>query len=247
MTAAVWIVGGPSDDDRADLRYSLRSVAANAPFITETWVVGDVPRWFAGVRMQLEPQSEKFANQRQSITRLANYPGAPAKFVLMNDDMFVIEPTDGVVTSRYRNPLSTWAAVHRDAVDREGAHPNDCWQCCIIDTAEWTAAQTGTDPWLYECHTPLLFDTGRLRDALNAYPADRRFVVGELYPVAGCGGDGEHLGNAKVKKNDHSVLAAKLGNPMPYLSCGPDSWHGVVGDHIRAQFTKPCQWEASPC
>lgn len=235
MVAAVWVVGGPTDDDRNDLRHSLRSIATNAPYITEAWIVGDVPHWFAGTRMPLEPLAEKFANQRQSLTAFVNYPAAPAEFVLMNDDMFAIEPHTGVVTCRNKGRLSAWTAAEK--ADRK----LNAWHRAVITTAEWVAKQVGPDPLIYECHTPLLFNTERLREAINDYPAGQPFAVGELYPIAGTGGEGKHRGNAKCAANDH--LEHKLGLDMPYLSASPPTWAGAVGKHIRGMFPEACGWE----
>lgn len=244
VTAAVWIVGGPAEADRSDLRYSLRSVAAHAPTITEAWVIGDVPAWFTGTRMPLEPLPGKFANQRQSLTRFANHPGAPEVFWLFNDDMIVTEPTaDLPIVRGHAQTGMQWASDHRNKVSSKGVCVTDCYQCAVAETAAWTHEQTGTDPHIYEAHSPLLFDTTKLRDVLAAYPDDRPFAVGEVYPIAGAGGPGRTAGNAKVKKNDPEVLAAKLANPSPYLSSSPESWAGVVGGWVRPRFPDPSRWE----
>jgi len=236
----VYVVGGPGD--REDLRHSLRTLEANlrAPF-REVWVVGDPPAWFRGRHLALPPNPEKFRNQRASLTAYVNHPDAAETFVLLNDDMFVIEPTDEWVVSRKGAPLSIWAKVHRDAL-RNGSHAWDCWQCSIIDTASWTGVELGTDPLIYECHSPLVFDTAKLRDVLARYPLNRRFVVGEVYPIAGAGDIGENRGNAKCKSP--ASFAGKLANPMPYLSCSPETWAGVVGDYIRPRYPTPSRWEA---
>lgn len=234
MVAAVYVVGGSTNDDRNDLRHSLRSLR-NAPDVTEVWVVGDVPAWFTGVKMPLVPLLEKFANQRQSLTCLVNYPGAPERFYLFNDDMFVTERVNGPLpTCRNKNRLSGWTDAER--VQRK----LNSWHRAVISTSEWAATQTGIDPWVYECHTPLLFDTSRLRDAINAYP-DQPFAVGELYPLAGAGGEGEHYGNAKCAANDR--LEHKLALDMPFLSASPPTWDGALGDHIRALFPHPSKYE----
>jgi len=236
VNAAVWIVGGPALDDRSDLRYSLRSVAANCPSITEAWVIGDVPGWFTGVKMPLPPHPEKFANQRASLTAFVNHPGAPERFVLANDDMYVIEPAPAHLPAyRNKNPLSGW-------VDAERSERRlNAWHRAVIATAEWVADKTGTDPYIYECHVPLMFHTATFRDLINAYPADRPFAAGELYPLAGCGAAAGHAGNAKCGKADS--LAAKLANPMPFLSSSPDTWPGVVADHVKPLFPDPSPWE----
>lgn len=191
MTAALWIVGGPGD--REDLRYSLRSVAAHTS-ITEAWVVGDVPDWFTGCKIPLPPHPEKFENQRASLTAFCEAPGVPESFVLFNDDMFVTEPCD-LPTFRNRGRTFDWNTDHAD-----NNHSPSCWTCACRDTATWAALHGAGDAYLYECHTPLKFDTARLRDLLNAYPARRRLAVGELYPLAGIGGEGTHAGNARNER-----------------------------------------------
>lgn len=238
MIAGLWVVGGPSVDDREDLRYSLRSVAAHTG-ITEAWVVGDVPAWFTGCRIPLPPHPSKFENQRASLTAFCETAGVPESFVLFNDDMFVTEPIAGALPIfRNRGRTSNWNADH----DGTG-HGPDCWTCACRDTATWATKHGAGDPHLYECHTPLTFDTTRLRDLLNAYPAGRRLAVGELYPLAGIGGEGTHAGNAKVKA--HDSLADKLANPMPFLSSNPDTWPGGVADYIKPLFPDPSPWEAA--
>jgi hypothetical protein len=236
MVAAMYVVGG--EGDREDLRYSLRSLNANAMAIDEVWIVGDVPSWAAAARMPYPPLFSKFPNQRQSIERFVNAPGAPEQFYLFNDDMFVIELVDGPLpVCHNRHPASKWAA------DERKRRSLNSWHRAVIATAEWTAERLGTDPWIYECHTPLLFDTATLRDLLDEYPADRPFAAGELYPLAGIGGEGTFCGNAKCGRDDK--LAAKLASPMPYLSASPDTWDGELGDYIRELFPNQCFWERS--
>jgi len=238
MTAAVYVVGGPTDDDRDDLRHSLRSLDTNAPDVTEVWIVGDIPTWARGIRMHTIPQAEKFANQRQSLSWFVNYPGAPAAFYLMNDDMFITEHVEGQLpTCRNASRASRWANAERSS----GVKLNG-WHRTVQATASWVSELTETDPYIYEAHTPLLFDTAKLKALINTYPIAQPFAVGELYPIAGIGGEGAHCGNAKVKAADS--LNAKLANPMPYLSGNPDSWAGALGTHIRAMFPNPSRWEA---
>lgn len=229
MTAAVYVLGGPTSDDRDDFRHSLRSIAANAHDVTEVWAVGDVPDWFAGTTMRLPPLDEKFANQRQSLTRLANYPGAPERFMLFNDDMFVTEPVESPL------PVFHLGNAHKFLANR---NQHNTWVKAVRATAEWVGSM---DLPLYEAHVPLTFDTAALRDLLNTYPADRPFAVGPTYCKAGAGGEGVNAGNAKCKDTDR--LTEKLALPMPYLSGNPESWAGVLGDYIRSLFSEPCRWE----
>lgn len=237
MTAAVYIVGGPSVDDRSDLRHSLRSLAANAPEIDEVWVVGDVPDWFRGVRLPLEPQREKYANQRASLTALANYPGAPERFWLMNDDMFVIESCETLPIHRLgkvSEELDHWLGP---GVRTSG----NTWHKALMATAAWMEDRGHGDVLCYEAHVPLLFHTERLAELLNDYPTEQRLLVGEFYAYAGDGGEGADAGNAKVKPGDD--LAEKIAQPMPYLSGNDQTWQAELGDHIRSLFPIPSKYE----
>lgn len=230
MTAAVYVVGGPTSDCRNDLRHSLRSLT-NAPDITEVWCVGDIPTWFTGTRLPLEPKPEKFTNQRASLTAFVNYPGAPSRFYLFNDDHFVTDHVDGQLPTCHLGKA-------RDFFDVQA---RNSWHRAGLATAAWMEDIGHPDVLAYEAHTPLLFDTKRLASLLNAYPLGSPMLVGELYAASGAGGEGTDVGNAKVKPGDD--LQAKLAQPMPYLSVNPQTWDGEAGDLVRSMFTTPCRWE----
>lgn len=238
-TDLVYIVGGePDSPGRDEMRYSLRSFEQNLRMeIRDVWAVGTPPDWFTGARLPLDPKPDKFANQRASLTAYVNLPGAADRLVVLNDDMYAIEPHDEIVVCRNRNPASRWAAAEQKE-RRLGS-----WHRAVIATATWVAETTDTDPWIYEAHTPLLFDTKRLRDALAAYPIGQPFAVGELYPIAGAGPEGEARGNAKVKTES---LVEKLALDMPYLSGSPGSWNGPLGEYIRGMFDTPGRYEKTP-
>jgi hypothetical protein len=232
MTAAVWYVGGPDPDDRLELRHSLRSVAVNAPVIDEAWVVGDVPDWFAGVKVPLEPQPEKFANARQSITRFVNLPAAPAEFYLFMDDVFVTEPVVGRLPVCHLGPVANFSAYKTGT----GTYAD-----AVRQTADWLAEHGHPDPLAYLGHTPVPLDTARVREFLDTYPADRRLEPFLLYVVAGTDGPGTRQGNAKCAAEDGFVHKRDL--PIPFLSSNPDTWTGQVGRYIRGLFTEPCKFE----
>ena len=232
----VYVVGGePDSPGRDEMRYSLRSFETNLHLdYRDVWAVGTPPDWFAGARLPLPALADKFANQRQSLTAYVNLPGAADRLIVLNDDMYATEPHNEIVVCRNRHPASRWAAVEQQE------RTLNTWHRAVIATATWVSEITDTDPWIYESHTPLVFDTKRLRDALAAYPTGQPFAVGELYPIAGAGPEGEHRGNAKVKTE---TLTEKLALPMPYLSGSPGSWNGPLGRYIRGQFTTPSRYE----
>lgn len=233
---AVYIVGGvPDEEGREELRYSLRSIHKNLRMtIRDLWIVGDVPDWFTGMKMPLEPKPDKWRNQRASLEAYVNHPNAAAEFILLNDDHYLIEPVEVIEPVRNKKPASNWAAGH-------GLHDWSCWTCAVKQCAAWVSGQVVDDVYLYENHTPLQFNTERLRAALLACPDDVPFMAGAVFALAGIGYPGTTGGNAKVKAND--ALADKLALPIPYISGNPDSWRGELGAHIKGMFPDPCRWE----
>lgn len=231
MTAALWYVGGPNDDDREELRYSLRSVAANATFITEAWVVGETPAWFTGTKIPLPPRPEKFDNARQSITTFVNLPGAPDEFVLFMDDVYVTEPLDKL-------DVCHLGPAHNYSAYRTG---KGTYARAVRATTDWLHTHGHPEPLAYLGHTPVPLDTQRVRTFLAEYPAGLPLEPFLLYVAAGTAGEGRRAGNAKCAKDD--VFEHKRDLDIPYLSSNPDTWPGQVGAYIKAMFDQPCRWE----
>lgn len=227
----LYVVGGPGD--REDLRYSLRTVEVNLRVgIRDLWIVGDVPGWFRGCSLHLTPLSNSYANQRQSLTAYLHHPDAADRVILFNDDMFVTETVVGNLPIFHLDSLA-------QACERVGSHAG--WPKALWDMRRLLTEEGHGDVTCYEAHVPLVFDVPKLRDLIDAYPADRSLLVGQLYNFAGAGGPGVDVGNAKVGPRDD--LSAKLAQPMPFLSCNPETWTGVVGSYIRPRYTTPSRWE----
>ena len=228
----VYVVGGPDPDNCDDLRHSLRSIARHLRVsIRDVWVVGDVPPWFTGARLPLEPKPEKFANQRASLTAYVNLPDAAETFVLLNDDMILTRDVTEV-EGHHLGPAS----------DYFDANTTNTWHRAGILTTEW-AASRGVDVLAHEAHVPLEFNTAALRDLLNEYPADRPVLVGELYALAGARPAGRRCGNAKVRAGDD--LAEKLAQPLPCVSGSPDTWPGALSEWALPAFPDPSPWESA--
>lgn len=234
MTAAVYIVGGNRDHE--ELRYSLRSLAANVPDVTQVWVVGTVPPWLKGVRaLPLDPAPEKFANHRRSLAAFASTKGAPREFYLFNEDHYIVERVEGRLPMRHMGPARRWLS--------DNWRERNTWFRAVRNTTEWLCERLGVeDVPIYEAHTPLLMSRDLVRDALAEYPTDRSVAISMLYAIAGVGGEGELGGNAKVKAGEG--LFAKLEQSWPYLSGNQESFNDEVGAYLRDLFPEPCRWEA---
>ncbi|MBO4625701.1 MAG: hypothetical protein J5679_00280 [Alphaproteobacteria bacterium] len=116
-------IGGSIYRDNDELKYSLRSVVANAPWINHIYIVtgfGQVPKWLNtnNPRVTVVPQESILPVDASPVfnscaieASLANIPELAEHFVLANDDMFFNEPTppdyffdkNGCAKFRYNN------------------------------------------------------------------------------------------------------------------------------------------------
>lgn len=225
----VYIVG-PHAEACEELRYSLRSVAANLPH-RRLWLVGTVPSWASErvARLPLEPVDGKYQNMRQSLTAAANHPEVSDSLVWMNDDMFVVRQVPLPAPVRHLGPIREYL----DWLVSIGKRENE-WMTSMRDTLAWT----GGSPDCYETHTPLLFDKAELRQILNDFPEDKLFAPPGVYHLAGVGGPG-------VRGRDAKVTSGELDPESPFLSTEDWSFRDrPVGDLIRRLFPEKCEYES---
>lgn len=92
----VYILGTGSVWEDNELRYSLRSVAANVRDVRDVYVVGERPFFLQGVRHIAvpDPYPEKWRNAYFKIATACSLPELSDEFLLMNDDFFINAPLD---------------------------------------------------------------------------------------------------------------------------------------------------------
>ena len=231
--------------ENEELRYSLRSVATNAAGLyRKVWIVGHgLPDWLTGVEVidAHGPESGQ-SDVRAKITAAANDPRVAARFVLLADDMFLVDP------------ITRWEPFHMGPTSAFVAHlakqgtttVNSGWLRNVVATAEWMAEQGHGDILCRQGHRPLLWDKKKLAAALAAYPADRRLDTVGLYDLAGAAGEGRKAGNAKVGV-DASQFHAKLAElDIPWLSSNDRAFaEGMIGGYIRGMFRTPSRYETA--
>jgi len=226
--------------ENPELRVSLRSLAENAGGIyRNVWVVGTVLPWLRNVRaLPLTPLEDKFENQRRSLAAVVNHPDLSERFVLLNDDHFITQP------------ITEWRTYHLGTVfgflsqlflnNAEETNLNE-WAHAVLNTALWTQQTADiAEPYCYECHAPLLFDKHKVAEALDAYPTDGYFAIGETYPITGAAGEGEVGCNTKVGDAGARGMLIVLGSGSPYVSTEDAVFEfGVVGNWLREMFPDP--------
>lgn len=236
MIDAVWIVRPGSDNE--ELRYSLRSVAANLPH-RQAVIAGHAPAWTSTGQIRTLQVGSKHTNALLNLRAVLDREDLTDRVILLNDDMYVMERLDALPVL-HRGPLQAAADQRLYGTATAQAYK---------DTLTVLDGLGHPDPYCYDLHTPFIADRTQLADTLAAildvthhgdWDTDRtaqvlwKTVHANLHRYAG-------TYSPDVKVTD---LHAVDPWPAPLLSTLDLSFtYGAVGAHIRDTFPTPCRYE----
>lgn len=161
--------------DEFELRYSLRSLV-NLPH-GRAIVAGDKPRivsdavfWAGAI-----PHHDRFASSTINILAAIHQAGIEGDFVVMNDDMFILEPW--AFRHEHRGTIDEYlaTAAAKGGYRRRAAHTRDILRAHGI-----------ADPLFFGLHTPTVYDAGRLIDLVAQFKGERyllRTLYHNLFPA----------------------------------------------------------------
>lgn len=237
------------EEDSEELRYSLRSVCANADgLFGRVWVVGDRPDWLTGVGFldaALPPGRPgdpwgPIRDRRFKAASVAAHGDVAETLLWMNDDFFLCRP------------ISSWQMWHQGdafafALKMRAAAAPQWWLHMVESMALWAQRQGVQDGKAWQGHLPRLFAKARLGEAIAAYPESWPLDVCGLYELAGAiGGPGERGVNTKVHNAEQFRRGVDRLDRVPWLSTTDVSFRkGIVGEYIRELFPDPCRFEVA--
>jgi hypothetical protein len=214
------------------LRYALRSWAANLPH-RQVWVVGYRPHWLRRVRhIPTQQTGSKYQNTTLAVRYACLHPDVSDRFLLCNDDMFVMAPQPGGMPVLHRGPVARVESYY--AAKASGKYLRGMRQ-----TRDLLRSLGYDNPLSYELHVPMPVDKAGMLQALDAGRrldvVHKRTLYGNL---AGLGG--KEIRDVKILNR-----SPRFDRSSPFLSTMPDSFaNGHVGAHIRLTFPQPCVYEA---
>lgn len=225
-------------DDNDELRFSLRSLAKNMPYVDRVFVVGSCPSWVRNVEtIDLPPLDDKFDNQFQSLRAACADDRISEDFVLLNDDHFAIVEMDHL-PAWHLGPLSL--LIRRLA--KRGQTDTDAWFYGLKQTRKQMRAWGHPNPNAYEAHIPLAFNRCVLADRMDTV-THKPFLWGAAYDAAG-GPPGDLGENVKVGELGSRELLECMTSGLPFLSTEDEAFtFGKVGVFIRTIFPDPCIYE----
>jgi hypothetical protein len=223
--------------ENEELRYSLRSVYANAPY-DRVFIFGDKPEWvsdeaiFVPVEQVVPTPDEngsKWLNETNSLGHSCSHPDVSDPFVLMNDDFFFCEPTDSIPVL-HAGPVWYVISEYR----RLGRAGPFFEQICNLERLV-----QNRDYLSYEIHVPIMYHKEGVRRVLEFvkdYPevnSQTRSLYGNANQVGG-----------EVSK-DPKIYGDEPIEPVNgFLSCH-DNTFGRVRPFLDGLFPSPSPFEKS--
>lgn len=208
--------------DNEELRYSIRSVVANMPY-DNLWLVGYKPSWYVGNFLSVPNTTTKFENIRLALKAAAEHNKISDDFILMNDDFFVIKPT---------NPDKVLhGGLLIDKINRYRSMIESGRYITLLENTHKFLIKSGIkDPLDYDIHTPMVFNKTNLLQIINRrhFP---RSLYGNIFKVGG-----EFTNDVKVYP-DNSLLKNQIQADSPYISTQDDSFDNLLNSLLKNHFS----------
>jgi hypothetical protein len=220
-------------EDNEELRYSLRSLA-NLPH-DRVWIAGYKPTWVSGVGEIPTVQSgSKWENSTGNLLAACLHPDVSERFVLFNDDFFVMHPIDAVPVL-HRGPVSEVAAAYA----RNG---ESHYLTGMLETAALLRRLGHPDPLSYELHVPMTLDKARCAEVLGI-PGQMGMRLRVLHKRT-LYGNVEAVGGAETHDVKVPYPASEWSPEWTFLSTHESTFTaGTVGGYIRSRFPDPSPYE----
>ena len=218
-------------DRNEELRYSLRSLAANLPH-HQVWAAGYRPAWATMNEIPVAQRRTTFENSVANMRAACEHPGVSDRFVYMNDDIFVLKAMRRIPTL-HRGTVAEFTAECRRIYGRPGRY-----MMGLAATAELLVRRGIRDPICYEGHVPLVVDKAAMLEALDLGAhlpiLHYRTLYGNLAQLAG-----RPIGDWKIRDG------SSVPDPSWLFTSTVDSIFagGAVGRWLRDRFAEPGPYE----
>lgn len=164
--------------ENEELRFSLRSLG-NMP-VRNVWVFGAWPSWYTGPRVRVSQNGFKHEVTDRAMTAACEHPEISDRFVMMNDDFYVMKP-GGLPEAAHMGPIA--GVLARYAAD--GITPeNSGYLRRMRDTLRVLHERGIQEPLSYELHTPMVVDKLGMLGATRTR-GQQRSMYGNLARLGG--------------------------------------------------------------
>lgn len=217
--------------ENEELRFSIRSVLNSFPK-ANIWVVGGKPDWYVGNYIEVDQSFNSYTNALNNLKAICNAEEIKNKFILMNDDFFIMEKIKKI--EYFYNGLLEDKIVAYKAMLKESFYIIK-----LSETNNRLKKYKIEKPLDYELHVPFPMEKDKLKPILEK---DHRFlwrsIYGNLHSVGGT-----QMKDVKVYSSGGLMKKSfdYKNNKTNFLSTTEESFLEVA-EIIKEKFPEP-----SPC
>lgn len=227
-------------NDNEELRYVLRSIAANLPH-RKIFLAGFTPDWVKGVEsINVEiPQGLKYSKSLANTKAACADPRVSDDFILFNDDFFVMQPVESIEPV-HRGSLRKFHALFASKNHRYRNYRDGIGR--MRDILEYHFGIAPEAQLCYELHVPMIFNKAK---RLECYEIQDRFPAGDLaLHTNTLYGNINHVGGNFAPDVKYFDSESEPDPDLVFISSDDESFkHGLVGEFVREAFPKPCKYE----
>lgn len=223
------------DGDNEELRYSIRSVVANG-VMGKIWVVGSKPEWYSGNFIGVEQNKEKYENAVNNLKAIVNNKNISKKFILMNDDFFIIKKINKV--EQYDGGSFAKKVDIYNILAESSSYTKR-----LNKTLDFLYSSGYSEPIDYEIHVPMIMEKDKLSNILETVSSKNvlwRTLYGNKYNVKA-----KTIFDVKVYLN--GPLATKninfVNQDCPYISSDDNSFELFLKTYLENSFPYPSKYE----
>lgn len=216
----------PSEEND-ELKYSLRSLK-NLNH-GRVFLAGYKPSWVGAKyeHIPVEQSGKKYQNTRNNLITALQDDRLSDDFILMNDDFFIMKPTDRVPPLRRLRPIEHYIELFQK-LDPDSYYVQTMRQTRDL-LREWGMQEIDS----YELHVPVIFNKQKLAKVLEMIPEGMmphiRTVYGNYYKIGG-----ERIEDVKIIRDDQVI-----NEDARFLSTIDGSFEeGAVGRYLRDRFSR---------
>lgn len=218
-----------------ELRYALRSIAANLPH-GRVWVYGGEPRWLTdAAHVPVRQGAHTHTNTARIMSAIAGNRALSEEFYWFHDDMYVLDPIE-TIPRLWRETWSEWIARAPERRDPHGVAKT-------YATTETLLAFGKPLGHSYELHIPMVINRDALRDMVAAVTAWKPEALAVVQKRSLYGNWTGYGGQRADDVKFHRATAALLGT---FASSSDDALRGGMGEELVARFPERCRYEMPP-
>jgi hypothetical protein len=218
--------------ENEELRYSIRSVINSFPN-AKIWLVGGKPDWYSGNHIHVDQRHHKYANAINNLHALCNAEEISNKFVLMNDDFFIMKKIDSI--GQFYNGLLSEKIDNYTKITGSSMYIRK-----LILTNTRLIEQGIPSPYDYELHVPMIMEKDKLLPIIKKYPNCLwRSMYGNIYGIGGT-----QMDDVKVYTNPrHLARSKEIIDNSVFMSTEDQAFSLVLDKILSKLFTNKSSYE----